>query len=90
MLAIRLSTIKNLLLSCVLITLYLLVTFCDDFVPGLGDFGNKMKMFSSAQTAQAALEVLGVWAGWGVVEVEGQFSAPAGVDTWCGKAYRAT
>lgn len=40
--------------------------------------------------AQTALGVLSAWTGWGVVGVEGQFAAPPGVDTWCGKAYRAT
>lgn len=81
---------KSLLLSCVLISVYLFVACYYDSIPGLEHLGNKMRMFISAQAARAALGVLGVWAGWGGVGVEGQFSAPMGVDTWCGKAYRAT
>ncbi|TID13108.1 putative glycoside hydrolase subgroup catalytic core [Venturia nashicola] len=46
-----------------------------------------MRRFPSTQ---AALGLLGAWAGWGVVEVKGQFAAPPGVETWCGKAYKAT
>lgn len=37
-----------------------------------------------------ALGLFGAQAGWGAVEVQGQSNAPIGVDTWCGKAYRAT
>lgn len=44
------------------------------------DINGIMKMFVTA---------LGLL-GWGAVEVQGQFKAPSGVDTWCGKAYRAT
>jgi len=41
-------------------------------------------------TFPTAVGLFGAVAGWGAVEVEGQFNAPMGVDTWCGKAYRAT
>ncbi|KAE9961843.1 hypothetical protein BLS_001260 [Venturia inaequalis] len=80
-----------LLFGCVLAVLSLFVVCYDDFVLDLLDLDldlhSKMRILP---TAQSALVLLGAWMGWGVVEVEGQFSAPPGVDTWCGKAYRAT
>lgn len=92
-------TTRILLLGCVLTTVYLLVICRNDSVlgpAGLDIVGldlskGKMRIFPTyPQAGQAALGFLGVWAGWGGVGVEGQFSAPPGVDTWCGKAYRAT
>lgn len=80
-----------LLFGCVLAVLSLFIVCYDDFVLGSLDLDldldSKMRILP---TAQSALVLLGAWTGWGVVEVEAQFSAPPGVDTWCGKAYRAT
>jgi hypothetical protein len=54
-----------------------------DFISAV-DIGNAMRVF------RPMLSLLGVALGWGASEVEGQFNAPPGVLTWCGKAYMAT
>ncbi|QDS69266.1 hypothetical protein FKW77_002201 [Venturia effusa] len=84
------ASLMNKILSfgCVIVFVYLfLACYYDSVTVLVGLNRGKMRMFPLTQTA---LGTWGAWMGWGVVEVEGQFSAPPGVDTWCGKAYRAT
>jgi len=58
--------------------------FVVDSILSVVDFGSAMRLF------RPALSLLGAALGWGALEVEGQFNAPPGVLTWCGKAYMAT